>query len=57
MQKDANRALKISNRANTISELFAHFSGNEWVFDNKNAKYLLSLMSEEEKEIFWLDAT
>ena len=49
MKKNAKRTLKFASRAQDVSQIFAPFSGNEWVFDSKNVIHLLSIMTEEEK--------
>lgn len=35
-----------------IGEQFAHFTSNEWIFDNKSQLYIQRRMSAEERELF-----
>ena len=57
MEKNLERYLKICVKSEQVSDIFAHFIMNEWVFDDKKCDMLMAKMSKEESEIFILDTT
>lgn len=56
-QKNAERYLKVIDKADQVNRTFKHFNRNEWVFSQENILPLINNLAKEEQQIFLLDVT
>ena len=55
MKKDAQRWAKLNTKMFAVTDLFRHFTSNEWIFDLRNTNDILNWLDPEEKKIFNCD--
>ena len=55
MKKNADRFVKMVYKAENVSDTFKHFCIREYIFESKKVDEIINTLSEEEKDIFYLD--
>lgn len=45
----------VYSKINEMYDLFQHFSGNEWIYENKKIYEYHSKMSPEDRQVFYVD--
>ena len=54
-QKNAQKMVKTLKRGDEVSKMFDFFVNNDWVYECRNLRKLLSQLNPEEKKIFFID--
>jgi hypothetical protein len=55
LRKTSKMANLITQKVNDLYDLFDHFISNSWIFENKKMYEFLDLMTDSEKNEFYID--
>ncbi|KAM3137875.1 hypothetical protein pb186bvf_009956 [Paramecium bursaria] len=56
-KKQADRYLKVIDKADIINKTFKHFNRNEWIYSQENSLLLMRTLDKSEQNIFLLDVS
>jgi hypothetical protein len=55
MKKKANKMQKLISRVRSMTDLFGHFTVNDWVYESLKIEDYLAKLSQEDKNEFQID--
>lgn len=55
MKKEVGQLKLVNSKLNEMYDLFAHFTRNSWIYETLKLYEFESLMTKEEKQIFYID--